>query len=1174
LIYVKLFNKAGVQQASLDTILCQDGLWWQSLRNGGCGSASFQIYSVYEANAELSAAYNVEFWDDVPTPDVLVYSGKITKPIRTMGEYNDERKEITCFGWAQELDEQLVSIIAKGVTVKQAIELLFAQFPPPNVVFSAANVAAMDNVLLGDGYSADNIPLSQALTDLCNMQTDGTNQPYCWSVGADKVFHTAAFPAATTKEYNLNSSVGVDGKVSDKGGHNVTENSEAMRNQIIAIGGNKANGQPVKAIVQDLTSISTYGTRYAATNVTGTADNGAGLIRITSVAHGLDSSNVAEIANVGGTVEANGVWPVAAIDVDTFDLVGSTFVNAWTSGGTCARVSTIQGTITNTRIKDQAALETWALGQLQRLAYPVLTGSVEVAVPGDTSLTGQDYVRISGFTGSPAYHDYHPVSVLTRMDGYNKITTSIQLANFAPDLQDIFRQSALKAEALAGDTAPKFRVPMQASGVVLNGGEIGSVTGGAPGFYQANPPGDTDGFFSDQTINFAQSWTIDFALGIRAGTYHAGGGGYYLSNSKLKIGLTEYASPDTVLVGASISDPVAGWLSVDPADILSVGDEKRVRVGFDYVTKKLYIAFDGVEKASAIQGAGSSAAGDYTLNFGNGGADPLRDWIGDFKIEMAYRTAAEIMNPSIFFKCAEGAGIKIYDMYGNYTATLTSGTAASITWRAGLLKQALTAATIKTITGAKVDIVGSDLTLTDNRMNFVFAGSDGAWHADTTNTYLDTDANAILCYKVIVVNGAVKGTDDMRPMGAGIGTKAYDLVQLESDDTLPVLDGSLLTNLPGVHTQNTDTGTTEQTYQLQSGSSGVRIKNNAGVLEARNAADGAYAVAKVKDLVADGVMELLESSTTPGTVASYGQVYSFSGAGDIDSYCKTSPHLISDLIDSALSPHAYTARGGAAINSGSLLLNGSTDWIDTPDSDDWFLSTGPFTIGGLGWLDALPANGVMMGLCGQSDGVITSYYFGVYNNAGTYQLEFGIYESGQTLMIRKDIPGTPSLGQLYHLEVTKDGSNDYRLFWEGTQCGTTVNDSNDIPNIAGVFCIGCAGIGWSYWQGRIKEFYFDKGIARHTANFTAPPAARTVALRDLFFIDGAGVMRRTAWKTSNLDVFFNEGNVGIGTTTPTSALQVVGIPIYANNAAALAGGLTAGAFYRTNADPDFVAVVH
>lgn len=52
------------------------------------------------------------------------------------------------------------------------------------------------------------------------------------------------------------------------------------------------------------------------------------------------------------------------------------------------------------------------------------------------------------------------------------------------------------------------------------------------------------------------------------------------------------------------------------------------------------------------------------------------------------------------------------------------------------------------------------------------------------------------------------------------------------------------------------------------------------------------------------------------------------------------------------------------------------------------------------------------------------------------------------------------------------------------------------------------------------------------------------------------------------------GNLGIGTANPTSKLQVVGLPIYSNNAAAITGGLTAGAFYRIGADPDHVCVVH
>jgi hypothetical protein len=64
--------------------------------------------------------------------------------------------------------------------------------------------------------------------------------------------------------------------------------------------------------------------------------------------------------------------------------------------------------------------------------------------------------------------------------------------------------------------------------------------------------------------------------------------------------------------------------------------------------------------------------------------------------------------------------------------------------------------------------------------------------------------------------------------------------------------------------------------------------------------------------------------------------------------------------------------------------------------------------------------------------------------------------------------------------------------------------------------------------------------------------------------------------TDSVNVTFQSatGRVGIGTTTPTSKLQVVGLPVYANNVAAITGGLSVGAFYRTGANPDPVCVVH
>jgi hypothetical protein len=73
--------------------------------------------------------------------------------------------------------------------------------------------------------------------------------------------------------------------------------------------------------------------------ITGAVTAG-GLIRITATAHGFTSNQRVNIAGVGGTVEANGSnWAITVITANTFDLVGSVFVNAYTSGGTATRAS-------------------------------------------------------------------------------------------------------------------------------------------------------------------------------------------------------------------------------------------------------------------------------------------------------------------------------------------------------------------------------------------------------------------------------------------------------------------------------------------------------------------------------------------------------------------------------------------------------------------------------------------------------------------------------------------------------------------------------------------------------------------------------------------------------------------------------------------------------------------
>jgi hypothetical protein len=65
-----------------------------------------------------------------------------------------------------------------------------------------------------------------------------------------------------------------------------------------------------------------------------TGANTSSPITITSVAHGLTTGTIVTVRSVGGQTGANGTFKVNVLTDDTFQLIGSTSVGAYTSGGT------------------------------------------------------------------------------------------------------------------------------------------------------------------------------------------------------------------------------------------------------------------------------------------------------------------------------------------------------------------------------------------------------------------------------------------------------------------------------------------------------------------------------------------------------------------------------------------------------------------------------------------------------------------------------------------------------------------------------------------------------------------------------------------------------------------------------------------------------------------------
>ena len=149
--------------------------------------------------------------------------------------------------------------------------------------------------------------------------------------------------------------------------------------------------------------------------------------------------------------------------------------------------------------------------------------------------------------------------------------------------------------------------------------------------------------------------------------------------------------------------------------------------------------------------------------------------------------------------------------------------------------------------------------------------------------------------------------------------------------------------------------------------------------------------------------------------------------------------------------------------------------------------------------------------------------------------------------------GNASANQIAFYSAPCALSEDANLVDVGGKVGIGTADPTEGGQVGSRFTLSTAtdaATGFSIFTGAAKRF-----------------ALNTQSSGGFLFYDGQGAV----WNPGLSQV---GGNVGIGTTTPHSKLAVAGLPAYANNAAAITGGLAAGDFYRTGGNPDYVCVVH
>ena len=177
-----------------------------------------------------------------------------------------------------------------------------------------------------------------------------------------------------------------------------------------------------------------------------------------------------------------------------------------------------------------------------------------------------------------------------------------------------------------------------------------------------------------------------------------------------------------------------------------------------------------------------------------------------------------------------------------------------------------------------------------------------------------------------------------------------------------------------------------------------------------------------------------------------------------------------------------TTLGATGKFGTAASFDGAGDYISVPDSNDWNLGAGDFTI-----------DFQVKFISDTGDHAIVGQFVDVNNNWGVW------FDGGERMRFLCNVGGVtkaylwgafnPDPNVWYHIAIVRNGSNAY-VFSNGTALSLTTATSfgtNEMGNFATDLKIG-AWPGYSL-NGQLDELRISKGIARWTSNFTPSTTA-------------------------------------------------------------------------------------
>ncbi len=294
------------------------------------------------------------------------------------------------------------------------------------------------------------------------------------------------------------------------------------------------------------------------------------------------------------------------------------------------------------------------------------------------------------------------------------------------------------------------------------------------------------------------------------------------------------------------------------------------------------------------------------------------------------------------------------------------------------------------------------------------------------------------------------------------------------------------------------------------------------------------------------------ADTTTTRIALYAHPSGYTSYDNVSVKATTIPDYSADIKGSGTNKTltGYDAAGvrnpnganGFNVNGyyGSALhFDGSGDYLQTPDSADFTVGTGDYTIEGWFYFNNLSAT---RRLCGQRASNASEFQFLLETDSNGILAYY--YSIGNA---SKSVPGIAlSTSQWTHIAVERYNTI-HTLYVNGVAVGTN-NSSGSLDDRAQPFSIGRQGNYTSdTFNGYIQDFRFYKGVAKYKGGFDVPKPYTPVGIEswrqvsdtcknNFATLNSVQTSRMTttdgnlSWTTPTNTYVYGQGTIGIPTT--------------------------------------------